>query len=115
MSGLLIGLAGRARSGKDTVAGRLAEGYGLQRMALERMDICFIHDIDVFTRGAEIVGWLGRTILLVIRGEVREPWNLRGDTHRTHLERGEAGGEREVLRRGRLRIIVALVLVGERG
>ena len=24
----------------------------LQRMALERMDICFIHDIDVFTRGA---------------------------------------------------------------
>ncbi|WP_299718551.1 aldo/keto reductase [uncultured Tateyamaria sp.] len=23
----------------------------LQRMALERMDICFIHDIDVFTRG----------------------------------------------------------------
>lgn len=25
----------------------------LQRMALERMDICFIHDIDVFTRGAE--------------------------------------------------------------
>lgn len=25
----------------------------LQRMALERMDICFIHDIDVFTRGSE--------------------------------------------------------------
>ncbi len=25
----------------------------LQRMALERMDICFIHDIDVFTRGDE--------------------------------------------------------------
>lgn len=25
----------------------------LQRMALERMDICFIHDIDVFTRGAD--------------------------------------------------------------
>ena len=25
----------------------------LQRMALERMDICFIHDIDVFTRGGE--------------------------------------------------------------
>ena len=25
----------------------------LQRMGLERMDICFIHDIDVFTRGAE--------------------------------------------------------------
>jgi D-threo-aldose 1-dehydrogenase len=25
----------------------------LQRLALERMDICFIHDIDVFTRGAE--------------------------------------------------------------
>lgn len=25
----------------------------LQRMNLERMDICFIHDIDVFTRGAE--------------------------------------------------------------
>ena len=25
----------------------------LQRMALERLDICFIHDIDVFTRGAE--------------------------------------------------------------
>jgi D-threo-aldose 1-dehydrogenase len=25
----------------------------LQRMALERMEICFIHDIDVFTRGAE--------------------------------------------------------------
>ena len=25
----------------------------LQRMALEHMDICFIHDIDVFTRGAE--------------------------------------------------------------
>lgn len=24
----------------------------LQRMALERIDICFIHDIDVFTRGA---------------------------------------------------------------
>jgi len=24
----------------------------LQRLALERMDICFIHDIDVFTRGA---------------------------------------------------------------
>ena len=69
----------------------------------------------VFTRGAEIVGWLGRTVLLVIRGEVREPWNLRGDTHGTHFERGEAGGEREVLRRGRLLRIVALVLVGERG
>ena len=25
----------------------------LQRLALERMDICFIHDIDVYTRGAE--------------------------------------------------------------
>ncbi|MEM8914871.1 MAG: aldo/keto reductase [Pseudomonadota bacterium] len=25
----------------------------LQRMALERMDICFIHDIDVFTRGGD--------------------------------------------------------------
>lgn len=25
----------------------------IQRMALERMDICFIHDIDVFTRGDE--------------------------------------------------------------
>ena len=25
----------------------------LQRLALERMDICFIHDIDVFTRGVE--------------------------------------------------------------
>lgn len=25
----------------------------LQRLNLERMDICFIHDIDVFTRGAE--------------------------------------------------------------
>lgn len=25
----------------------------LQRLALERMDICFIHDIDVFTRGAD--------------------------------------------------------------
>lgn len=25
----------------------------LQRLALERMDICFIHDIDVFTRGDE--------------------------------------------------------------
>lgn len=25
----------------------------LQRMALERMDVCFIHDIDVFTRGSE--------------------------------------------------------------
>ena len=25
----------------------------LQRTALERMDICFIHDIDVFTRGAD--------------------------------------------------------------
>ena len=25
----------------------------LQRMALERIDICFIHDIDVFTRGSE--------------------------------------------------------------
>ena len=25
----------------------------LQRMALERLDICFIHDIDVFTRGDE--------------------------------------------------------------
>ncbi|MCV6548085.1 MAG: aldo/keto reductase [Cohaesibacter sp.] len=25
----------------------------LQRMGLERMDICFIHDIDVFTRGSE--------------------------------------------------------------
>jgi len=25
----------------------------LQRLALERIDICFIHDIDVFTRGAE--------------------------------------------------------------
>jgi D-threo-aldose 1-dehydrogenase len=25
----------------------------LQRMGLERLDICFIHDIDVFTRGAE--------------------------------------------------------------
>ena len=25
----------------------------LQRMNLERMDICFIHDIDVFTRGVE--------------------------------------------------------------
>ncbi|MBT9247240.1 aldo/keto reductase [Gemmobacter fulvus] len=25
----------------------------LQRMALERLDICFIHDIDVFTRGAD--------------------------------------------------------------
>ncbi|WP_120633597.1 aldo/keto reductase [Ruegeria sp. EL01] len=25
----------------------------LQRMALERIDICFIHDIDVFTRGTE--------------------------------------------------------------
>lgn len=25
----------------------------LQRMALERMDICFIHDIDVFTRGKD--------------------------------------------------------------
>ncbi len=25
----------------------------LQRLALERMDICFIHDIDVFTRGTE--------------------------------------------------------------
>ncbi|MEJ8824079.1 aldo/keto reductase [Variovorax humicola] len=25
----------------------------LQRMGLERMDICFIHDIDVFSRGAE--------------------------------------------------------------
>ena len=25
----------------------------LQRLALERMDICFIHDIDVFTRGPE--------------------------------------------------------------
>ncbi len=25
----------------------------LQRLALERMDICFIHDIDVFSRGAE--------------------------------------------------------------
>ena len=25
----------------------------LQRLALERMDICFIHDIDVFTRGHE--------------------------------------------------------------
>lgn len=25
----------------------------LQRLALEHMDICFIHDIDVFTRGAE--------------------------------------------------------------
>src|SRR5207237_6496645 len=25
----------------------------LQRLALERMDICFIHDIDVFIRGAE--------------------------------------------------------------
>jgi len=25
----------------------------LQRMGLERMDICFIHDIDVFTHGAE--------------------------------------------------------------
>jgi D-threo-aldose 1-dehydrogenase len=25
----------------------------LQRMGLERMDICFIHDIDVFTRGAD--------------------------------------------------------------
>lgn len=25
----------------------------LQRLALERMDICFIHDIDCFTRGAE--------------------------------------------------------------
>lgn len=25
----------------------------LQRLALERMDICFIHDIDVFTRGSE--------------------------------------------------------------
>lgn len=34
MSGLLIGLAGRARSGKDTVAERLSAGYGLQRLAL---------------------------------------------------------------------------------
>ena len=25
----------------------------LQRLAIERMEICFIHDIDVFTRGAE--------------------------------------------------------------
>ncbi len=25
----------------------------LQRLALERLDICFIHDIDVFTRGAD--------------------------------------------------------------
>ena len=25
----------------------------LQRLALERMDVCFIHDIDVFTRGDE--------------------------------------------------------------
>jgi len=25
----------------------------LQRLALERMDVCFIHDIDVFTRGSE--------------------------------------------------------------
>lgn len=25
----------------------------LQRLALERLDICFIHDIDVFTRGSE--------------------------------------------------------------
>jgi D-threo-aldose 1-dehydrogenase len=25
----------------------------MQRLGLERMDICFIHDIDVFTRGAE--------------------------------------------------------------
>ena len=25
----------------------------LQRLALERMDICFIHDVDVFTRGSE--------------------------------------------------------------
>lgn len=25
----------------------------LQRLALERIDVCFIHDIDVFTRGAE--------------------------------------------------------------
>lgn len=25
----------------------------LQRLAVERMDICFIHDIDVYTRGAE--------------------------------------------------------------
>lgn len=25
----------------------------MQRLALERMDICFIHDIDVYTRGAE--------------------------------------------------------------
>ena len=25
----------------------------LQRLALERIDICFIHDIDVFTRGTE--------------------------------------------------------------
>lgn len=25
----------------------------LQRLGLERMDVCFIHDIDVFTRGAE--------------------------------------------------------------
>src|SRR3979490_779938 len=25
----------------------------LQRLALERMDICFIHDLDVFTRGGE--------------------------------------------------------------
>lgn len=31
---------------------RAFEG-SLQRMALERMDICFIHDIDVFTRGAD--------------------------------------------------------------
>lgn len=30
-----------------------AFGDSLQRMALERMDICFIHDIDVFTRGDE--------------------------------------------------------------
>lgn len=28
----------------------------LQRLALERMDICFIHDIDVYTRGAEQPG-----------------------------------------------------------
>src|SRR5829696_7701316 len=25
----------------------------LQRLGLERMDICFIHDVDVFTRGAD--------------------------------------------------------------
>ena len=65
------------------------------------------HHHRVLTRRGEIVGGLRPSLrgvrlgVLVVRREIREPGNLRGDARgRDALERGEPRGKREVLGAG---------------